>query len=144
MIWQPPISRPPSILPYPPFPSKNFQTRPPFHQFWKSWTPLFMRGGAEGEGFELDFWYFTCWLYWNLGSSWECSHLNSFYGYYFGRCLFELAQLVPVPYFRERSTRYSSILYDYSVNIPICYKYTSFFSRTARICNSLLIEYKDW
>ena len=35
---------------------------------------------------------------------------------------FELAQLVPLPYFQGRSTRYSDRLHDSSVTIPWCYK----------------------
>ena len=69
--------------------------------------------------------------------------LSLFYRYYFGRCSSELAQLVPVPYSRGRSTRYSDILRDFSVTIPRCYKYVyvrSFFPRTARLWNSLPIE----
>ena len=34
--------------------------------------------------------------------------LSLFYRYYFGRCSSELAQLVPLPYSRGRSTRYSN------------------------------------
>ena len=41
--------------------------------------------------------------------------LSLFYRYYFGRCSSELAQLVPLPFFRGRSTRYSDRLYDFSV-----------------------------
>ena len=48
--------------------------------------------------------------------------LSLFYRYYFGRCSSELAQLVPLPYSRRRSTRYSDRLYDFSVTIPRCYK----------------------
>ena len=60
--------------------------------------------------------------------------LNLFYRYYFGRCSSELAQLVPLPNFRGRSTRYSDKLYEFSVTIPQCYKnvyVNSFFLRTA-------------
>ena len=67
--------------------------------------------------------------------------LSLFYRYYFGRCSPELAELVP--YSRERSTRYSDRLHDFSVTIPRCYKdvhVNSFFPRTARLCNSLPIE----
>ena len=39
--------------------------------------------------------------------------LSFFYKYYFGRCLSELAQLVPLPYSRGRSTCYSDILQDF-------------------------------
>ena len=48
--------------------------------------------------------------------------LSLFYRYYFGRCSSELAQLVPLPYSRGRSTRYSDRLHDFSVTIPRCYK----------------------
>ena len=62
--------------------------------------------------------------------------LSLFYRYYFGRCSSELAQLVPLPYSRGRSTRYSERLHDFSVTIPRCYKdvyVNSFFPRTARL-----------
>ena len=39
--------------------------------------------------------------------------LSLFYRYYFGRCSFELAQMVPIPYSRGRSTRYSDRLHDF-------------------------------
>ena len=67
--------------------------------------------------------------------------LSLFYRYYFGRCFSELAQLVPLPFSRGRSTRYSDRLYDFSVTIPRCYKdVNSFFPRTAKLWNSLPIE----
>ena len=67
--------------------------------------------------------------------------LSLFYRYYFGRCSSELAQLVPLPYSRGRSTRYSDRLHDFSVTIPRCYKdVNSFFPLTARLWNSLPIE----
>ena len=69
--------------------------------------------------------------------------LSLFYRYYFGRCSSELAQLVPLPYSRGRSTRYSDRLHDFSVTIPRCYKdvyVNSFSPRTARLWNSLPIE----
>ena len=69
--------------------------------------------------------------------------LSLFYRYYFGRCSSELAQLVPLPFSRGRSTRYSDRLHDFSVNIPRCYKdvyVNSFFPRTAKLWNSLPIE----
>ena len=47
--------------------------------------------------------------------------LSLFYGYYFGRCSSELAQLVPLSYSQERLTCYSDRLHD-SVTIPRCYK----------------------
>ena len=48
--------------------------------------------------------------------------LSLFYRYYFGRYSSELSQLVPLPYSRGRSTRYSDRLHDFSVTIPRCYK----------------------
>ena len=69
--------------------------------------------------------------------------LTLFYRYYFGRCSSELAQLVPLPYCRGKSTRYSHRLHDFSVTIPGCYKdvyVNSFFPRKTRLWNSLPIE----
>ena len=67
--------------------------------------------------------------------------LSLLYRYYFGRCSSELAQLVPLPYSRGRSTHYSDRLHDLSVTIPRCYKdVNSFFPRTARLWNSLPVE----
>ena len=66
--------------------------------------------------------------------------LSLFCRYYFGRCSSELAQLVPLPFSRGRSTRYSDRLHDFSVTIPRCYKdvyVNSFFPRTAKLWNSL-------
>ena len=87
-----------------------------------------------------DCWSFTCYLSWTLGSSSKCGHFKSFYRYYFGRSS-ELAQLVPLPFSRGRSTRYSDRLS--SVISPRCHKdfyVNSFFLRTARRWNSLPIE----
>ena len=69
--------------------------------------------------------------------------LSLFYRYYFGRCFSELAQLVPLPFSRGRSTHYSDRLHDFSVTIPLCYQDTyvnSFFLPTARLWNPLPIE----
>ena len=69
--------------------------------------------------------------------------LSLFYRYYFGRCSSELAQLVPLPFSRGRSTLYSDRLHDFSVTIPRCYKdvyVNSFFPRTAKLWDSLPIE----
>ena len=69
--------------------------------------------------------------------------LSLFYIYYFGSCSSELAQLVPLPFSRGRSTRYSDRLHYLFVTIPRCYKdvyVNSFFPRTARLWNSLPIE----
>ena len=47
--------------------------------------------------------------------------LSLFYRYDFGRCSSELAQLVPLPFSREKSTTsYSDRLHDLSVRIPRC------------------------
>ena len=65
------------------------------------------------------------------------------YRYYFGRCLFELAQLLPLRFSQGSSTRYSERLHDFSVTISRCYRdvcANSFFPRTARLWNSLPIE----
>ena len=69
--------------------------------------------------------------------------LSLFYRYYFGRCSSELAQLVPLPFSRGRSTCYSDRMHDFSVTIPRCYKdiyVNRFFPCPARICDSLPIE----
>ena len=69
--------------------------------------------------------------------------LSLFYRYYFGRYSSELAQLVPLPFSRGRSTCYSDRLHDFSVTIPRCYKdvyVNSFFPRTAKLWDSLPIE----
>ena len=69
--------------------------------------------------------------------------LSLVYRYYLGRCSSELAQLVPLPFSRGRSTCYSDRLHDFSITIPRCYKnayVNSFFPRTGRPWNSLPIE----
>ena len=69
--------------------------------------------------------------------------LSLFYKYYFGRCSSELVQLVPLPFSRGRSTRFSNSLHDFSVTIPRCCKdvyVNSFLPRTTRLRNSLPIE----
>ena len=77
----------------------------------------------------------------------HCQNVASlilFYRYYFGRCSFELALLVPLPYSRGRSTCYSDGLHDFSITIPRCYKdiyINSFFLHTARLWKSLPIEF---
>ena len=48
--------------------------------------------------------------------------ISLFYSYYFGGCSSELAELVPRPYSRGRSARYSDRLHDFSVTIPRCNK----------------------
>ena len=62
---------------------------------------------------------------------------------YFGRCSFEVAQLVPLPYSRGRSIRYCDRLHDFCVTIARCNKdvyVNSFFSCTAGLWNSLPIQ----
>ena len=79
-----------------------------------------------------------------LAHCWNVASLSLFYRYYFGRCSSELAQLVPLPFSWGRSIRYSDRLHDFSVTIPRCYKdvyVNSFFPRTAKLWNSLPIEY---
>ena len=69
--------------------------------------------------------------------------LNLFYRYYFGRWSSELAKLVPLPFSWVRSTLYSDRLDDFSATIARCYRdvyVNSFFSRTARLWNSLPTE----
>ena len=69
--------------------------------------------------------------------------LSLFCRYYFGRCSSELAKLVPLPFSRGRSIRYSDKLHNFSVNILRCYKdvyVSSFFPPTARLWNSLSIK----
>ena len=70
--------------------------------------------------------------------------LSLFCRYYVGRCSAELAELVPLPYSRGRSSRYSDRLHDFSVTIRRSYKevyVNSFFPHTARLSNSLPIEF---
>ena len=70
-----------------------------------------------------------------LAHRWNVASLSLFYRYYFGRCSLELAQLVPLPFFQERSSRYSDRLHNFSANIPRCYKdvyVNSFFPCTVR------------
>ena len=69
--------------------------------------------------------------------------VSLFYRYYFGRCSFELAQMVPFPYSSRRFTHYSDRLHEFSVTIARCFKdvyVNSFFPRTARTWISLPIE----
>ena len=71
-----------------------------------------------------------------LAHRWNVASLSLFYRYYFGRRSSELAQLVPLPFSRGRSTRYSDRFHDFSVTIPRCYKdvyVSSFFPRTAKL-----------
>ena len=53
----------------------------------------------------------------HLAHAENVASLSLFYGYYFGRCSSKLAQLVPLPSSRGRSTRWSDRLHDFSVTI---------------------------
>ena len=56
-----------------------------------------------------------------------------FYRYYFVRCSFELAELVPLLYPRGRPTRYSNRMHGFSVTNHRCYNdvyVNNFFLRT--------------
>ena len=78
-----------------------------------------------------------------LGHRQNVASIYLFYGHYFGRCLSELGQLVPLSYSHGRSTCFSDRLHDFSVTIPICYKdvyVNSIFSHKARVYNSLSKE----
>ena len=78
-----------------------------------------------------------------LGHPQNVASLSHFYRYSFDRCSSELAQLVPLPYSRVRSTCYSDRLHDFSVTILRCYKdvsVNSCFPRTGRLWNFLPIE----
>ena len=71
------------------------------------------------------------------------ANFNLFYRYYFRRCSSELAQLVPLTFFRGKFTRYFDRSHDFSVTIPICYKdvfVNSFFPRTPRLLIFFHIE----
>ena len=88
-----------------------------------------------------EFWFFTCCLPWNLGSSPKSSQVKSFICYY--ECSFELAQLDLFPYSWEISTRYSHKLHDFSVTIQNCHNdvyVNSFFPCTARFWNFFAIK----
>ena len=78
-----------------------------------------------------------------LAHQWNVAGLSLFYRHYFGRCLSELVELVPLPYSQGRSTHYSDRFHDFSVTISRCYKdvyVKSPFPRTTRLWNSLPIE----
>ena len=90
-----------------------------------------------------DCWSFTCASQEPLAHRENVASLSLFYRYCFGRCSSELAQLVPLPFSRARSTRYSDRSHDFSVTIQRCYKdvyVNSFFPRTTKLWNSLPVE----
>ena len=61
------------------------------------------------------------------------ANLSVFYRYYFGRRSSELAQLVPLPYSRGRSTRYSDRLHDFSVFLDVTRMFMSTVSFLAQL-----------
>ena len=66
------------------------------------------------------------------------ARLSLFYRCYFGSCSSELAQMVPLPFSRGRSTRYFDRLHDFPVTIRRCYKEVyvySFFPSAAKLRN---------
>ena len=78
-----------------------------------------------------------------LAHCWNVASLSLLYRCYIGRCSSELFQLIPLPFSWGRSTHCSDRLHDFPVIIPKCYKdfyANSFFSHTARLWNSLLID----
>ena len=78
-----------------------------------------------------------------LAHRWNVASLSLFHKYHFGRCSPNLDQLVPLPFYRGRSTRYSDRLRGFSVIIPKSYKdfyVGSFFPHTARAWNFVPIE----
>ena len=64
--------------------------------------------------------------------------LSLFYRYFFGRFSSGLAQLVPLPYSRGRSTHYSDTFHDFSVSIPRCYKDFSIVSFLAQLDSGII------
>ena len=78
-----------------------------------------------------------------LAHCWNVASLSFFYRYYFVKYSSELAQLVPLPFSRGRSTCYPDRWHDFSVTISRCYKnvyFNSFFPCTARPWKSLPLE----
>ena len=74
-----------------------------------------------------------------LAHCWNVVRLSLFSRHYFSTCSSKLAELVSLPYSRERSYRYSNRMRDFSV-IPRCYKdvyVNSIFSHTAGPWNYL-------
>ena len=72
--------------------------------------------------------------------------LNLLCRYYFGRYSFEVAELVPLPYCRGRSTRYSDCLHDFMspfldvirMSISTCSFLAQLDSGILCLCNALL------
>ena len=87
-----------------------------------------------------DFWSFTCWFSWDLGSSLKCSQYNT------SICITLVdVHLNWLNWFHftilEGGLVIIDSLHDFSVTIPRCYKdVNSFFSCTAKLWNFLSIE----
>ena len=82
-----------------------------------------------------------------LGHRQNVARLSLCYRYYFGRCSFELDQLVPLPFSWGRSTHSSDRLYDFSVTIRGCYKdvyVNSFFPCTVRLSAFRVLSSDLW
>ena len=85
----------------------------------------------------------TCCFSWTLGSSSKCGQRKSFLWVLGWLIFFRTGSTGPTSFSRRKSTRYSDKLHDFSVTIARCYKdvyVNSFFSRTAKLWNSLPIE----
>ena len=109
------------------------------------WCPYLLLGivGLTTKTDMQNCWSFICCSLELLAHHENVASLCLFDRYYFDRCSSELAQLVPLLYYRGMSTRYSDRLHDFSVTIPKCYRdvyVNSFFHSTARFWNSLAIE----
>ena len=82
-------------------------------------------------------------LSWTLGSLSKLATLSLFYRYYFGRCSFEVVELVPLPHSCGRSTHYFHRFHYLSVTIIRCCRevyVNCFFPDTTRLWNSLHAE----
>ena len=99
------------------------------------------------------------WIFWTVGlllaasldpfaHCQDVASLSLFYRYYFGICLSDLAQLVPLlDYSWGSSTHYFHRLHDFSGTIPRCYKdvyVNSFLLGTSILWNSLPIDFFSW
>ena len=76
--------------------------------------------------------------------SWNKTRLSLFYKFYFGRCSYDLAELVLLPHSNGRSTLYYNRLHDFSFTIPWCFKdvyFNSSFPQTARFWSSLPVQF---
>ena len=104
----------------------------------QGWCPWLLTGIVRQatKSDKQDCWSFTCASLEPLAHRRNVASLSLFYRYYFGSCSSELAQLVPLPFSRGRSSCYSDRLHHFSVTIPSCYKdvyVNSFLPRTARL-----------